>query len=255
MGLHRVIRRYRNQGGAAALRYVWRQQKNRLYRMANLVGPIRKRCPCCGWSGMRLLDDASHWQNAIICPGCGSHSRHRVLWLYLNDEIARLEPGSAVLHLAADHMVTPLFRRRGDLRYVTIDLKTKLAMVCADATRLPFGPEAFQMIVSSHVLEHIGEDRAALAEFARTLAPGGAAITMVPMRRNWKSMPTEEYGAPDPKREYHWRLYGFDLEQRLRESGFESRTTTAFEFVGAERAREYELLDEPIFIGRKRTLS
>ncbi len=251
MGLHRVIRRYRNQGGAAALRYVWRQQMNRLYRVANLVGPARKRCPCCGWSGMRLLDDASHSQNAIICPGCGSHSRHRALWIFLQNQVALLRPGSAVLHLAADHMVAPLFTGRRDLRYVSIDLKTKLAMVCADATRLPFASGAFDMIVSSHVIEHIGDDRAALAEFARVLGPGGVAITMVPMRRNWKATPTEEYGKADPQREYHWRLYGFDLEQRLREAGFESSTVTAFELTGAELASEYELMDEPIFVGRK----
>ena len=200
---------------------------------------------------MRLLDDASHWQNAIICPGCGSHSRHRALWLFLEAEVARLKPGSAVLHLAADHMVTPLFTTRGDLRYVTIDLKTKLAMVCADATRLPFRSESFQMIVSSHVIEHVGDDRGALAEFARVLNPGGIAITMVPMQLNWKTMPTEEYGRPDPQREYHWRLYGFDLEARLRGAGFESRVVTAFDLAGAERASEYELMDEPIFIGRK----
>jgi hypothetical protein len=70
MGLHRVIRRYQRKDGLAALRYLWRLQKNNLIRVAALVGPLRKQCPCCWWSGMRYLDYAGHRQNEIICPRC-----------------------------------------------------------------------------------------------------------------------------------------------------------------------------------------
>jgi SAM-dependent methyltransferase len=180
MGLHRVIRRDRKKGGPAAPRYMWRLQKNNLIRAANLVGPARKQCPCCGWNGMRFLDYAGHRQNGIICPRCGSHPRHRALWTYLVDQLAGLESGSAVLHLSAEQNLMPIFRRRNDLRYVTSDPKLKSAMVRADATRLRFQSNWFRMIVSSHVLEHLENDRAAIAEFARTLTPGGQAVVMVP---------------------------------------------------------------------------
>jgi hypothetical protein len=138
MGLHRVIRRYRKKGGPAALRYVWRLRKNHLIRVANLVGPARKQCPCCGWDGMRFLNYAGHCQNGIICPHCGSLPRHRALWNYLVDQLARLESGSTVLHLSAEQNLMPVIRHRNDLRYVTSDLKLKSAMVRANATRLRF---------------------------------------------------------------------------------------------------------------------
>jgi hypothetical protein len=247
MGLHRVIRRYRKNGGPAALRYVWRLQKNNLIRVANLVGPARRQCPCCGWSGMRFLDYAGHRQNGIICPRCGSHPRHRALWTYLADQLARLQSGSAILHLSAEQNLMPVFRRRSDLRYVTCDLKLTSAMVRADATRLPFQSNSFRMIVSSHVLEHIENDRAVIAEFARTLTRGGEAVVMVPTRPDWRTAKTQEFRAPD-LREGHWRLYGCDFAERLRASGLEDRTITTAEFASAEAC---ELMDDAIFIARK----
>ncbi len=200
---------------------------------------------------MRFLDYAGHRQNAIICPRCGSHPRHRALWLFLEEQVARLEPGSRVLHLAAERNMMPLFARRGDLRYVTSDLNLKSAMVRADVTRLPFRSEAFQMIVSSHMLEHLRDDRAAIAEFARALAPDGQAIIMVPTHQNWRTTPTHEFGAPDPKLEGHWRVYGFDFAWRLHEGGLECRTSGTTEFVSEHVCNECELMDDGIFIGRR----
>jgi len=254
MGLHRVIRRYRKKGGSAALRYVWRLQKNNLIRVANLVGPVRKSCPCCGWAGMRFLDYAGHRQNGIICPRCGSHPRHRALWMMLAEEIARLRPGSAVLHVSAEQNLRPVFARRDDLRYVTTDLKLKSAMVRADATRLPFQSGSFHMIVSSHTLEHIQDDGAAVAEFARVLAPGGQAIIMVPTSREWRTNATREFGAPD-NQEGHWRIYGYDFAARLESAGLENRTIGTMELVPADVAKSCELDDDAVFVGRKRIRS
>jgi SAM-dependent methyltransferase len=247
MGLHRVIRRYQKKGGRAALRYAWRLQKNNLIRVANLVGPARRQCPCCGWSGMRFLDYAGHRQNGIICPRCGSHPRHRALWTYLADQLVGLESGSAILHLSAEQNLMPVFKRRDDLRYVTSDLRLKSAMVRADATRLPFQSNSFRMIVSSHMLEHIENDRAVISEFARTLRPGGEAVVMVPTRPDWRTATTREFGGPDLQ-EGHWRLYGGDFTQRLRASGLEDRTIPTAELACAEAC---ELMDDAIFIARK----
>ena len=196
---------------------------------------------------MRFLDYAGHRQNGVICPRCGSHPRHRALWTYLADQLARLEAGSAILHLSAEQNLIPVFKRRNDLRYVTSDLKLESAMVRADATRLPFQPNSFRMIVSSHMLEHIENDRAVIAEFARTLTPGGEAVVMVPTRPDWRTAGTREFGAPN-LREGHWRLYGCDFKQRLRASGLEDRTIATAELECAEAC---ELMDDAIFIGRK----
>jgi SAM-dependent methyltransferase len=52
--------------------------------------------------------------------------------------------------------------------------------VRGDALRLPFPDEAFDRIVVSEVLEHVVDDRGALAEIARVLRPGGTVACTVP---------------------------------------------------------------------------
>jgi SAM-dependent methyltransferase len=54
------------------------------------------------------------------------------------------------------------------------------ALLLADVTELPFGGSTVSAIVSANVLEHVADDRAALAEIGRVLAPGGRAAFVVP---------------------------------------------------------------------------
>lgn len=49
-----------------------------------------------------------------------------------------------------------------------------------DGARLGFGNEKFDVVIVSDVLEHIGEDAAALAEWNRVLKKGGVLIVFVP---------------------------------------------------------------------------
>jgi SAM-dependent methyltransferase len=53
----------------------------------------------------------------------------------------------------------------------------------ADVTRLPFGDASFDVVVCSEVLEHIGDNRTAVAELVRVLKPGGHLAVTVP--RYW----------------------------------------------------------------------
>lgn len=52
--------------------------------------------------------------------------------------------------------------------------------VRGDALRLPFADDTFDRIICSEVLEHIGDDAAAIAELARVLKPGGTIAVTVP---------------------------------------------------------------------------
>ena len=90
-----------------------------------------------------------------------------------------------------------------------------------DATRLPFADAAFDCVVTSEVLEHIHDDRAALSELARVLKPGGTFAATVPSyfpeKINW--MLSDEYHAPFVPGG-HVRIYkASELRHRLTESG------------------------------------
>jgi SAM-dependent methyltransferase len=52
--------------------------------------------------------------------------------------------------------------------------------VTGDATRLPFADGAFDRVIASEVLEHVPDDRAAIAELVRVLRPGGTVAVTVP---------------------------------------------------------------------------
>lgn len=64
----------------------------------------------------------------------------------------------------------------------------------ADAERLPYADEAFDVILSHEVIEHVPDDRAAAEEMARVLRPGGRIVLFCPNR--W--YPFETHG-------FYWR--------------------------------------------------
>ena len=50
----------------------------------------------------------------------------------------------------------------------------------ADITRLPFADNRFDLVICSEVMEHIPEERSAVAEIVRVLKPGGMLVVSVP---------------------------------------------------------------------------
>ncbi|MDQ1396391.1 MAG: hypothetical protein QOG64_1650 [Acidimicrobiaceae bacterium] len=54
------------------------------------------------------------------------------------------------------------------------------AAAVGDALTLPFPDAAFDRIIAAEVLEHVPADRAAMAELARVLRPGGTLAVTVP---------------------------------------------------------------------------
>jgi SAM-dependent methyltransferase len=73
-----------------------------------------------------------------------------------------------------------------------------VAAAGADALRLPFPDGAFDRVIASEVMEHIGDDGGAAAELARVLRPGGTiAVTVpswLPEQVCWRL--SDEYHAP-----------------------------------------------------------
>ena len=53
---------------------------------------------------------------------------------------------------------------------------------CAAGEALPFPAASFDLVLSHEVLEHVGDDRRAVAEAVRVLKPGGRMIVFAPNR-------------------------------------------------------------------------
>ncbi len=209
-------------------------------------------CPCCGreWASF-----ASDWNRPdAVCPGCGSHERHRALWLYLERALEGVGSPFDLLHFAPEYALRGRLEARPELRYVTADLDDEGVDVVADITRLPFDDESFDGILCSHVLEHVDDDRAAMAELCRVLRPGGWAAVLVPLDLD-RTETLEDPGVvtPEQRERVYWqhdhvRLYAPDIADRLREAGFEVRAERpAAAFSAATVARFGLLADETVF--------
>jgi SAM-dependent methyltransferase len=53
-------------------------------------------------------------------------------------------------------------------------------VLSTDATSMPFPDGSFDKVIASEILEHVPDDRLAMAEIARILRPGGMAAITVP---------------------------------------------------------------------------
>ena len=153
-------------------------------------------------AGDRLLD-----------LGCG-FGRHAYEAARRGADVVALDAGlDEVLGVAA---VFAAMAEQGELAEAT-----EAATVQGDGYRLPFPDGAFDRVICSEVLEHLHDDRAAMAELARVLRDGGTMAVTVPRFGpelvNW-ALSDEYHGVEGG----HVRIYRrSQLLDRLRGAGLE----------------------------------
>jgi len=161
-----------------------------------------------------------------------------------------------VLHVAPEPAVEGILRSWPEVEYLSADLRPGRAMVTMDVTRIDRPDGSFDAIWCSHVLEHVPDDRAAMAELRRVLAPGGWAAIGVPILPGTTledpsvTSPAERarvFGQHD-----HVRAYGMDVVGRLEEAGFSVDVVRPGDVAGAEERRRHLLPaeDQPLFLCR-----
>jgi predicted SAM-dependent methyltransferase len=220
----------------------------------------RVHCPCCNrnfgsfirWDPNDPEDDSS------VCPYCALHSRHRLLWHYLREKTGLWNKPLRVLHFAPEYPFWKALRKQNNVRYVPVDMASGLADVRLDIQDLPFRADSFDVIICSHVLEHIVNDRQAMSELYRVLKSGGWSVVLVPVDysrettfEDIKAVTSEErlrlFGQDD-----HVRIYGKDFFGRLASAGFEVETVRYADELGDELRKRYGLMKhEHIFLCRK----
>jgi SAM-dependent methyltransferase len=207
----------------------------------------RLECPICGGRFRRMRHGRG--RRDVQCPRCGSYERVRALWLFLRDQADLAAGGGRVLHFAPEPGIAAALGALPGVEYLSADLAPGVAMEVADITAIPHPGESFDAVVCSHVLEHVPDDRRAMAEVLRVLRPGGAAYFMQPV--DFERAETYEDAAivdPEERRRAfgqfnHVRVYGRDIVDRLQGAGFEvSERRYTEELEPAMRAR-YALQD------------
>lgn len=110
-----------------------------------------------------------------------------------------------------------------------------------DITNIEYPDHSFDVILCSHVLEHVQDDKRAMREFFRVLKNSGWAILLVPITadKTFESSTIldsqermEAFGQED-----HVRMYGPDFVDRLRETGFRVEVKTVNDIVRSDEAK------------------
>ena len=166
-------------------------------------------------------------RNNVLSPSTLSLERHRLLWLYLQNETDFFTSNKKVLHFAPEQAFYKLFRNQKNLDYTTTDLLSPLADVKADICNLPFADNEYDVILCNHVLEHIPDDTKAMKELFRVLKPSGMAILQIPQDLNRATTFADDSIVDQKERakifgQYdHVRIYGRDYFDKLRSIGFQ----------------------------------
>ena len=183
----------------------------------------------------------------VLAPGTLSLERHRLLWLYLQNETDFFNSQKKVLHIAPEQAFYVQFKKQKNLDYTTTDLNSPLADVKADITNLPFEKEQFDIVFCNHVLEHVLDDQKAMQELYRVMKKSGFGIFQVPQDL-YRATTYEDASITEPKErtkhfgQYdHVRVYGQDYFDKLRAVGFEVTPMDYSEKLSTELFDKYRL--------------
>lgn len=227
-----------------------------ILRTRAALGARKERaCPACGHDvvGFFRYGDNREWG----CPDCGASPRERLMNYLIDAGTLALPMGGAILHMAPNE--GSLVRRYANAAtdYVPADLFPDVYRDVPNVARVDLMALAdegrFDLFYASHVMEHVPDDRAVLANILRALKPGGEAWLMVPL---W-DRPTEDgsYAMSPRERERrfgqwdHVRQYGPDFADRIRAAGFDLEEIAAEDVDPAARHRF--ALDDRLFRARK----
>lgn len=199
-------------------------------------------CPICG-NRLRFLVVN---QAECLCARCGSLERHRRSVLFLRRCTNLYREPLRVLHVAPEKSLRRELSKLDNLEYVTGDLFDPDVDIRLDLTAIELPDSSVDVVLCSHVLEHIPDDRAAMREMRRIIKPTGWALINVPTDPARTDI-YEDSSVTSPEdrlshfgQDDHVRVYSIrPFVGRLQESGFDVEVDPLR--VPADEERRYML--------------
>ncbi len=200
-------------------------------------------CNICHWTGDGF-DGLGHSESAD-CPSCGAIARDRFLFLCLQQRVPE-QAGLTLLETSPrlGREYRAAMRRWFDYRASDYDNRAHRADLVLDLQDIDLPDDSFDIVLSSHVLEHLPDTDRALDELYRVIKPGGHLILLVPVLQGETAPPTEPEFHGDAT-EVFWR-FGPDLTGRLAERGFDVHILCPADLITSVEVGE-AIDDEPAY--------
>jgi len=233
------------------------------------------RCPVCG-TGLREFKPMwkSYWRDleifspvhgakemetfntaAFTCPRCDATDRERLMAIYLDEVFAGFDRNRRyrLIEFAPGDGLRRIFARYPFIDYRSADLSRKDVDERVDLTEMTvYHDRSIDVLLCSHVLEHVPDDRKALCEIRRVLKPGGFGILLVPLVIGLEE--THEDPSFDTL-ELRWKYFGMgdhvrqygkrDFIERLEAAGL-SVDQLGIEHFGSETFRRAGIAENSI---------
>jgi SAM-dependent methyltransferase len=198
--------------------------------------PGTVRCAVCRWQGSAFTGP-QHCE-ATTCPRCGAIGRDRWLFHCLVSNVSGI--GKQTRLMETSPRLGPAYKdamsAKVDYLASDFDERAHKADVRIDLQDIDLPDASLDVVMTSHVLEHVPETDRALGEIRRVLKPGGSLVLLVPVLQGATAPPTEpEFHGDDTP--VFWR-FGLDLTDRLRDHGFDTKLLCTADFVRHAEARD-----------------
>jgi SAM-dependent methyltransferase len=160
-----------------------------------------------------------------LCPKCGSLSRTRRLWKFINEEIGL--SNKKILHFSPPKCLREAISKSDPKVYITTDYEGEFsATKRLDIENIDEPDASYDLIICYHVLEHIVHDLKAMEELYRITKKGGQCVIQTPFKegdifedfsKKTKKERLKYFGQED-----HVRIYSVEgLKNRLESVGFQ----------------------------------
>ncbi len=182
-------------------------------------------CPLCEGSFRTFLPFGNERRLQALCPRCHTLERHRLLWLYLQEQVRIQERALDALHMAPEPILQKRLRNLLNLNYRSADLTSPVAMDQVDLQALPYPSASFDLVLCSHVLAHVPQDKQALQELRRVLRPTGQLLLQARLHPQEKTLEVAHALTPHQRLQAYgqadrFRNYGQDFARRVAAQGF-----------------------------------
>lgn len=165
--------------------------------------------------------------DSYSCSICNASDRERLYAEWIDSAILSKKIKGSLIHFAPESSLSKYLREMNYFEYETADMMMEGVDHNIDITDMPFENESYDFFICSHVLEHVDDDRKAIAELYRVLKFGGKGILMAPICQDIddthedSSITTPEGRWANFGQDDHVRLYSKnDYIERIEDKGF-----------------------------------